>query len=460
MLTEETQEKRPFQIQPQNAVEMPRGPGDGTINIADYDALLGRFNQTQSAVGVTDLYYSDRGQVVEEDRNSAAQTQYVWSPFYVNQLVERDDQPNSSGTLARRLYVEQDANYNVTSLTDSTGAIVERYTYDPYGTVTVEKPNGTVRGNRTVAASSYGMEYLFQGGRIDPETGLYHFGARDYDPGVGRWEQQDPAGYVNGANRYQTEKSNPERFVDPRGLQAVEDVPPEESGPAPEPPEPEPPEPEPQPQQPEGAPDSGGDAGGTTGAAGATGSSSGEGTGPPAPDDLNNGGTSFGTGGAAPENSDPGTAMPIGPPDGPQLSLNSQTPGASSPDTGEFQLGPSGQQDAQQYQGSGQPAFGLGDGNPGSDAEGPPGFSNPDLGNSNHQNFGVNKCDGYKPKRLDNADRSWHDRGGCHIRRRSKYESGIRQRGTQALHGLEFQSIHGSTRQLGSDTGYDATLFL
>jgi RHS repeat-associated protein len=42
------------------------------------------------------------------------------------------------------------------------------------------------------------MEYLFQGGRLDVNTGMYHFGARDYSPTLGRWVQQDPAGYVDG----------------------------------------------------------------------------------------------------------------------------------------------------------------------------------------------------------------------------------------------------------------------
>ena len=42
-------------------------------------------------------------------------------------------------TLARSqtLYAEYDADYNVTSITNSSGGVVERYSYDPYGNVTV-----------------------------------------------------------------------------------------------------------------------------------------------------------------------------------------------------------------------------------------------------------------------------------------------------------------------------------
>jgi RHS repeat-associated protein len=84
--------------------------------------------------------------------------------------------------------------------------------------VTVLNPDGSVKGDGTLASSSYGMAYLFQGGRIDPATGFYLFGIRDDDPATGTWKEQDPDGYVNGANRYQMEAGSPSTFVDPSGL--------------------------------------------------------------------------------------------------------------------------------------------------------------------------------------------------------------------------------------------------
>ncbi len=38
---------------------------------------------------------------------------------------------------------------------------------------------------------------------------------RNYDPTLGRWINQDPAGYINGANTYQFVVSNPVNAVDP-----------------------------------------------------------------------------------------------------------------------------------------------------------------------------------------------------------------------------------------------------
>ena len=120
---------------------------------------------------------------------------------------------------ADRLYAERDANGNVTSLTDAAGVTVERYIYGSYGAVTVENPDGTTRGDGSALfGSAYGWTYLFQDGRLDPATGLYRFGVRDYGPPSGRWEEPDPAGYVNGPNTYQLEISSPVDHVDPSGL--------------------------------------------------------------------------------------------------------------------------------------------------------------------------------------------------------------------------------------------------
>jgi len=43
-----------------------------------------------------------------------------------------------------------------------------------------------------------------------------------YSPTLGRWLEEDPEGYVNGANHYQTDLSNPVALVDPMGLQATQ----------------------------------------------------------------------------------------------------------------------------------------------------------------------------------------------------------------------------------------------
>ena len=173
-----------------------------------YDGAGRRITETHGGT-TRDLYHSPAGQVLEERQGSAVKDQYVWSAAYVNAMVLRDadaDDNSSTGSLGTtgsglelRLYVQTDANYNVTALIDTSGAVVERYIYDPYGTVTVYNPNWSAKSGNT---RGFGWNNLHQGGRIDDSTGLYAFGARDYDAGLGRWMEQDPTGYPDGLNAY------------------------------------------------------------------------------------------------------------------------------------------------------------------------------------------------------------------------------------------------------------------
>jgi YD repeat-containing protein len=101
-----------------------------------YDGLHRRIQETAGGV-TTDLYYSDAWQVLEERVGGQVKAQYVWSPVYVDALILRNRDSNGDGTLDERLYVVQEANYNVTALFDNSGNVVERYIYDPFGSVTV-----------------------------------------------------------------------------------------------------------------------------------------------------------------------------------------------------------------------------------------------------------------------------------------------------------------------------------
>lgn len=144
--------------------------------------------------------------------SSLASTQYVWDPLAVDTLVERDQDTNGNGTLSERLYIQQDANSNVTALVNTTGNVVERYVYSPFGTVTVLSPTWGERGS-----SAYAMSNLFQGGRYDDDIGDYRFGAREYRPTIEVWTSQDPLGYQAGPNLYQFVGDNPTLATDPTG---------------------------------------------------------------------------------------------------------------------------------------------------------------------------------------------------------------------------------------------------
>lgn len=80
--------------------------------------------------------------------------------------------------LSPRSYVHTDHIGSVVALTDDTGAVSERFTYHPWGTIRSSTANFTESAG-------------YAGHRHD-ETGLLDFGARTYSPREGRWLSPDP----------------------------------------------------------------------------------------------------------------------------------------------------------------------------------------------------------------------------------------------------------------------------
>ena len=69
-------------------------------------------------------------------------------------------------------------------VTDAEGEGYEHFTYTPYGEAWVEEHLST---------EIHRMSHRFTGQELDPETGLYAFPARNYDPRTSRWLSADPA---------------------------------------------------------------------------------------------------------------------------------------------------------------------------------------------------------------------------------------------------------------------------
>lgn len=62
----------------------------------------------------------------------------------------------------------------------------------------------------------------FAGGLYDAQTGLVRFGARDYDPRVGRWVSKDPIRFdATGTNLYAYALSDPVNVIDSNGLNPI-----------------------------------------------------------------------------------------------------------------------------------------------------------------------------------------------------------------------------------------------
>jgi RHS repeat-associated protein len=85
-------------------------------------------------------------------------------------------------------FYHADAVGSIVALTDSNGNVVESYEYAAFGWPKVKDGQGNVEGWQ----SAVGNQSLFTGAEWNPETRLYHMGARHLDPSTGRWTQEDP----------------------------------------------------------------------------------------------------------------------------------------------------------------------------------------------------------------------------------------------------------------------------
>jgi RHS repeat-associated protein len=178
-----------------------------------YDALNHKVQVTTSA-GTIDEFFSNNWQVLEGKSGSNTQSRYVWSPAYVDGLVARDRDTDANGTLDERLFALQDANWNVTGITNTSGTIQERYTETPYGAVTFRDGSGS-----TISVSTKGWDILHHGAKTDI-IGDYDFRNRVYSPTLGRWLTNDPIGFSAGdVNTFRYVGNGPTNKLDPLGLQ-------------------------------------------------------------------------------------------------------------------------------------------------------------------------------------------------------------------------------------------------
>ena len=156
-----------------------------------------RMRQVQKQVGSskTRYYYSGLQRLADYDGSGNLLDRYVYGAGLDDVLIK----VASGGT---KTYYHQNWQGSVIALTNSSGAVTNRYQYSPFGE----------------SGSMSGTTHGFTGQRWDDETGLYHYKNRHYAPSIGRFLEADPIGFGDGLNMYAYVSNDPLNMIDPLGL--------------------------------------------------------------------------------------------------------------------------------------------------------------------------------------------------------------------------------------------------
>jgi RHS repeat-associated protein len=166
-------------------------------------------------------YVYDGWQVIEERNASNSLMRRIVMGLKIDEPLQLENisfWPNA-GTY----HYQRSTLGNVVALTNSSGAVVERYTYDSYGSPRFENASNV---DQSLTESAYGNPYLFHGRRHEPGLyAMYEYRTRMYSPEMGRFVQRDSIGVWGDPGQF----GNPFSFVgdaptnatDPFGLEVV-----------------------------------------------------------------------------------------------------------------------------------------------------------------------------------------------------------------------------------------------
>ena len=164
-----------------------------------YDALGRRTSKTSGTIVTQYLY--DGMNAVQETQGSIINP--ILTGLGIDERFARND-------VTGRTYFFTDSLGSTLGLTDTTGAMRQQYSYDPYGNTT---PTDTTTG--------FTNPYQYTGREADG-PGLYFYRARYYSPTIGRFISEDPLGFGGGQNNfYAYAHSNPIMYMDRNGQDPV-----------------------------------------------------------------------------------------------------------------------------------------------------------------------------------------------------------------------------------------------
>lgn len=188
---------------------------DGSTASYAYDALGRRIAKT--VAGTTTAYVYDIGNpddLTAHDRllefeNGTLKKRWLHGQQIDEPLAFEAYTSTTAPGSGTSYALHSDRQGSVIAVTDqASGQVVARYEYDAFG-------------GRNQTISQITQDIGFTGREYDAETGLYHYRARVYDPGLGRFLQSDPLGFAAGdLNLYAYTWNDPANWTDPSGLTA------------------------------------------------------------------------------------------------------------------------------------------------------------------------------------------------------------------------------------------------
>jgi len=174
----------------------------------------------------TAYLYDGSNVLIERDANNATTKLYtrgldfgggIGSLIAQNTPSSRRHRDNDKDTL----YYQYNDLGSVSDLTNPQGKASTSYQYDAFGNLLNTPDRDEREDEREGKQDNDDNRYLFSTKELDGRSNLYYFGARYYDPEIGRWLTSDPLGMVDGPNTYAYVKNNPLNFIDSRGESAL-----------------------------------------------------------------------------------------------------------------------------------------------------------------------------------------------------------------------------------------------
>ncbi|KAK7452669.1 hypothetical protein VKT23_012067 [Stygiomarasmius scandens] len=165
---------------------------------------------TSSSDGSVTYYPSESYEVTigaDEKNKTETRTSYLVHQRRRASITTIVDASSSEKASSSVHYYHNDHLGSIVAVSDDTGEIVTNYSYDAFGTVTVDGPD--------ISRYKYGGKEMFDG--------MYYFGARFYDPSTGRFTTLDTITFSlsnvtpSTFNQYTFSRNDPINFVDSNG---------------------------------------------------------------------------------------------------------------------------------------------------------------------------------------------------------------------------------------------------